>query len=177
MDQTALLAWRTIVTLLSLVHSNLKRDDTPKSKQNITRELKEELRLSDALAALCVRRNEVVAVVAKPDGSGNVRVIVSASFAPAKRPLNLSQSRSLPSKIWAFVGGFWLAQNPRANGPTTPSAMHSEVLPDPLSMPDSPDLPTLVDPEINVPQHLKVCISTDPSMANKLLEAFLIHEW
>ena len=150
LDKTeALHAFRTIVTMLSLIHSKGEGNDS--SLFWMCNDLKDELRLVDALAAICARKNEVVAIVAKHDGFGNIDAIGSVNLLHTKRP----QSAGVISD--PFVAP---SQNPIS------------ALPSPPVVPVA-DKSVLVDPEISVPQQLKDCASS----GGTLLQAFLTHEW
>jgi len=171
-DLRALHAWCTIVMMLSLIHS--KRPDKDSNQALISRELKDKLWLVDALAAICIRRNEIIATVAKPDGLGNVQVIASACFIHTRRLLIISHQSS-GNFLQRFLGLF-IAQNPCPTTNATVSLDSTVSLDPPLSPASAvPVAGTsfLVDPETSAPQHLKDCASS----ADKLLQAFLTYEW
>ncbi len=155
----ALQAFRTIVTLLSLIQS--ERKDEKQNTHNA--EVKKELQLLDALAGVAIRKNDVVAVVARPDGSGNLQVIASVthSIRTRERLTAPQQSSGCFQYLW-----FWLARNAR-------SILGATQLSTAASPPPLPSAtPNPVDPESSVPQHLKDCASSED-----LLRVFLTHEW
>ena len=162
----ALLAFRTIITMLSLIQS--ERDTENGVAKQVSSQEKRDLRILDALAAISVRRNDVVAVAAQHDKSGNVQVILSVHFVQAgltiTRKPNPSIGPTAFEKLWRFL----VARNPRAMKPSlaaASTATNSAASPSPI-------ITEPLDPESSVPQHLKEC---DPGP--KLLEAFLCSEW
>jgi hypothetical protein len=149
------------VTLLSLIQS--ERKDEKRDTHNA--EMKKELQLLDALAGVAVRKNDVVAVVARPDGSGNLQVIASVthSIRTRERLTAPQQSSGCFQYLW-----FWLARNARSTLGAPQSSTNSAASPPPLPS----ATPNPVNPESSVPQHLKDCAGSED-----LLRVFLTHEW
>jgi hypothetical protein len=80
-DLEALYAFRTIITMISLIRS-AKRIPEKRFKDG-----SRELKIVDALAAIVIREHGVAAVASNPDsGSGRVEVFTSVSFVLAQNP-------------------------------------------------------------------------------------------
>jgi len=160
-DRTrALHALRTIVTMLSLIQSERKDE-----KQDVlSSEMKKELQILDAFAAVAVRKNDVVAVAANPDGSGNFEVIASVHFIRPRERLTAPQQS--PVANLRRLLSLYMARNPRKPALETAkqSSTNSAASPNPV--------PNLVDPELSVPQFLKDSLSGE-----HLLEVFLTRVW
>ena len=144
----ALHAFRTITTMLSLIHRDSTRgtaSNRPKGSQE-----KHLLQLLDAFAAVLLRNNGVIAVTAQPyDGSGKVEVLTS--YFHNEEPLIISQPVSAADRFLNLLRNVFVAQNPRDL-----TVKRREV----------------VDPETSVPD---VCKGIpDPSA---LLTAFLTNIW
>ena len=78
-DLDALYAFRTIITMLSLIRSE---KETPKEQ---VKHGSKELKIVDALAAVIIREHGVAAVAAvAPDNSGAIQVFTSVSFLVAQ---------------------------------------------------------------------------------------------
>jgi hypothetical protein len=119
----ALYAFRTITTMLSLIQST---KGTAGNRPKFGANEKQLLQLLDALAAVLVRNNGVIAVTARPyDGSGKVEVLTS----------HLGNGESLTiSQPFQFLRNVFISQNPR-----DPTVKQQEV----------------VDPETSVPSNFK----------------------
>jgi hypothetical protein len=98
----AIYAFRTITTMLSLIHSTR---DTAGNRPNFRDGEKQLLRLLDALAVVLLRSNGVIAVTARPyDGSRKVEVLAS----------HLSKGESLTiTQPFQFLRNVFISQNPR----------------------------------------------------------------
>jgi len=141
----ALSAFRTITTMLSLIQSVR---DTAGNVSNADSSDKPELTILDAFAALTIRHHGVVALTAKPDRSTDFQVLATADLKSGD--MNHSQPSSTPSqskKRWPWE--IHLTQNPRDR---------------------SVERPTVVDPEAQIPKHLK-------DAGSDLLKSFLTYEW
>jgi len=80
-DLDALYAFRTIITMLSLIRSE---KETPKEQ---VKHGSKELKIVDSLAAVIIREHGVAAVAAvAPDNSGAIQVFTSVSFLVAQNP-------------------------------------------------------------------------------------------
>ena len=91
----AILAFRTITTMLSLIPSPIK---TTSGQKEFTREQRTELRVLDALAGVIVREHEVAAVMAKPYNGFNIQVIASVNLNNSEPALSITQQgQSSPS--------------------------------------------------------------------------------
>ena len=141
----ALSAFRTITTMLSLIQSVR---DTAGNVSNADSSDKLELTILDVFAALTIRHHGVVALTAKPDRSTDFQVLATADLKSGD--MNHSQPSSTPSqskKHWPWK--IYLTQNPRDR---------------------SVERPTVVDPEAQIPKHLK-------DAGSDLLKSFLTYEW
>ena len=90
-------AFRTITMMLSLIQTGMDISDIRFNPTQQDRELGQELKILDALAAVCVRNNEIVAVVAaQPDeGSDVTQVIASVTHLNGRKAnVNVPQSAS-----------------------------------------------------------------------------------
>jgi hypothetical protein len=80
-DLEALYAFRTIITMISLIRS--AKRIAKKRIKNGSRELK----VVDALAAIVIREHGVAAVASNPDsGSGRIEIFTSVSFVLVENP-------------------------------------------------------------------------------------------
>ncbi len=144
----ALYAFRTITTMLSLIHSTRGKATGNRSKPG--RGEKELLQLLDAFAAVLLRNNGVIAVTAQPyDGSGIVEVL--ASYFHNEEPLIISQPASVAEHFMHLLRNTFVVQNPRDFTVKKQG---------------------VVDPETSVPQLYKGI-----SDRSKLLNTFLTHTW
>jgi hypothetical protein len=110
----AIYAFRTITTMLSLIHST--RIDTTRNQSNVASHEKQRLQVLDALAAVLIRNNGVVAVTARGgshdnlDDSGKVEVL--ASFL-GNAGNSLTHFISQPALPFGFLRNIFISQNPR----------------------------------------------------------------
>lgn len=104
----ALYAFRTINTMLSLIHSTR---GTASNRPKLENQEKQLLQLLDVFAAVLLRNNGVIAVTAKPyDGSGKVEVL--ASYSHNEEPLIISQPVSTVSHFVHLLWNVFVVQNP-----------------------------------------------------------------
>jgi hypothetical protein len=147
----ALHAFRTIVMMLSLIQSKRVSNGNP---DVISPKSKEELAILDALACVCVRRNEVVAALSTKHATADrdIQVLLSVFF--NKESLTVSQQTPQSSnQVMGNVKSFFVTHNPRK----TTTDKHAII----------------VHPEIEVPKHLTDCASN----GDRLLTTYLIREW
>lgn len=141
----AIHAFRTITTMLSLIQSTR---GPAGNQENL---VDSQLQLLDALAALLVRNNGVIAVTAMPyDDSGKVEVL--ASYTGNRESLITPQPQSA-SPIMNILRNFLVSQNPRDS---TVNLKKPEV----------------VDPQTLIPGHFKDILDS-----KLLFEAFLTDIW
>ena len=145
----AIHAFRIITTMLAYINSTRGTADNRPRKNNKIGNQKELLRLLDALAAVLIRVDGVIAVTARPyhDGSGKVEVL--ASYLDSGKSLTISQPRP-NGDLLNTIRNILISQNPRSSSVEKP----------------------VVNSDASVPNSFKKI--TDPS---KLLYAFLFREW
>jgi hypothetical protein len=148
----ALLAFRTITTMLSLLQTTIGNDTSGKELNSANS--RKSLAVLNALAAVVTREHGVAAVVSNLT-SENTEVVIS--IIPDREPLTISQlpSGSVAQEFMGLVFRFWTTQNPRYLMPAT-------------------DL-NISDPEAAAPKQLKK--KQFASDGNKLLVAFLMNYW
>jgi len=137
-------AFRTITTMLSLIPTGTNISD-PEPKP-VPQHLAQELKLLDSLAAVLVRKDEIVAVVAEPhagpeEGSKDIQVIASVTH-----PSHDHSGKAEPT-IAQHLGNlfsFLVSRNPR-----------KDDLKDQDQQMVNPDDPIIIDPEDQVPDYLK----------------------
>ena len=105
-----LLAFRSIITMLSYIQSNGRLSTEEGPIATGTNDYKE-LRLLDALSAVLVREHEITAVVAQPYDGSNLRVFASVIHPSNALLLPNSDHQSLWSRIWNFT----IFMNPRVD--------------------------------------------------------------
>lgn len=137
-------AFRTITTMLSLIPTGTNISD-PQPKP-VPQHLAQELKLLDSLAAVLVRRDEIVAVVAEPqagpeEGSRDIQVIVSVTHPShdhsGKAELTIAQHLG---NLFSFL----VSRNPRKDDL---KGQDQQMV--------NPDDPIIIDPEEHVPADLK----------------------
>jgi hypothetical protein len=114
----ALYAFRTIITMLSLIQSEKRI-----SEERIKRHSSQELKIVDALAAIIIRENGVAAVAANPpDGSGTIQVFTSVSFWVAQNPREPERKNPEASSTGPFIvdPNINTPEHLKANGITKP---------------------------------------------------------
>ena len=148
----ALLAFRTITTMLSLIQSNANTDsDAGLNVKNSRKELK----ILNAFATVAIREYGVAAVVAAPyDQSGNIQVLASVSYLNHDEGQLTIPQPSLSNKVTDYLSRFLFNLNPEA----------------PV---DSPNPPTIVESGSGVPPHLIRCADK----RFELLMTFLTSNW
>ena len=75
---TAILAFRTVTTMLALIQSPNEIASTGR-KEDLLPQQRRQLRVLDALAAVAVRQHEIVAVMSKDYNGFNIEVIASVN--------------------------------------------------------------------------------------------------
>jgi hypothetical protein len=161
--QQALLAFRTITKMLSLIPM-APTDATSHTTnlKDLSKAQRKDLNVLDALATTLVRRHEVVAVVAKDYDGAQLQVLASVStMMPDLDNFSQNIPKSRPS--WNPIQ--WLiTANARNIKENKNNKEDSQTI-------RSGKNPTLVDPNIKISEKL--------SMAHPeaLLETFLQHEW
>jgi hypothetical protein len=164
-----LLAFRTIITMLSALGSHNTRLHGELSIDNTTTTTDERvlLRLLDALSAVLVRRYEITAVVAHPYGGNDVQVFVSVVHS------NRTKSLLQPSQAGnRCLRNHTVAINPR----------HTPVNSVVDSLMNSTSLPRLTADYGIIPQDLvdaanKSEANRDKAINSPVLEVFLKNHW
>jgi hypothetical protein len=141
--------------MLSLIQTGMDISDIRFDPTQQDHELGQELKILDALAAVCVRKNEIVAVVAaQPDEGSDVTQVIASVTHLNGRKANLTVPQSASSwidRLWSFL--------------VTPNPRRDETE-DSLSLARS--TPTIIDPEDQVPVDYKEC-----DTSYMLLKSFL----
>lgn len=166
--KNALLAFRTITTMLSLIQSR-KKPTTDRYIKPTHPELSVKLKVLDALAAITIRQYGVAAVIAKAEAFGTIQVLVSVTFLKRhKAVLTVPQSSSTKMADFfkrfkpSVLKGDWgilYTRNPRRDGKT------------PMDSLDGDNHPVIINPVDMVPKHLRGKKGSD------LLTTFLTHDW
>jgi hypothetical protein len=133
--RTCLLAFRTIITMLSSIQSSNTRLDVEIKARIIGTGDKDlgELKVLDALSAVLIRENETIAVVARPSSCRDNDGSILQVFASVVNPINSKPllQYSANHSFWNLARSFIIAPNPR-NAMTnnhTDSLMNSTLLP------------------------------------------------
>lgn len=110
----AILAFRTITTMLSLIQSPSKVTNAGRNEPSALQRY--DLRVLDALSAIVVREHEIAAVMAKPYDGTDVQVFASVeAFEPALTiPHQYQPSDSKDSIVWNPLNWFMVTPNPRS---------------------------------------------------------------
>jgi hypothetical protein len=166
LDTQAILAFRTITTMLSTIQSPTKIASTV--VQRLPNEQRRELRVLDALSAVAVRQHEIVAVTAKSYGGANVEVLMSVNI--LEPALNIYQHSGAQS-TWNALRWFRITPNPRDSAKNLKDKIDSLTIKTSSSGKSSMKL---VDPSATVSLELSEAgkVSND-----KLLATFLQTEW
>jgi hypothetical protein len=156
----AILAFRTITTMLSLIQSPTETIISGKNKN--PDDQRRELKVLDVFSAVAVRQHEIVAVTAKRDDGPNLPVLISVNNLESEFDISQQQQQSESSRAWHPLRWF-ITPNPR-DAAKNPGDEQD-------SLTTQSRLITLVDPNLG--------ISSDLSMASpdKLLNTFLETEW
>ena len=149
-DLEAHYAFRTIITMLSLIRSE-KGIHEERVKHGY-----KELKIVDALAAVIIREHGVGAVVVNPsDGSGTIEVFASVTYPKDQLIIPQPSGGSFLDTCLSFL----TAQNPRRkDSKKNPEASSKD--------------PIIIDPARAIPQHLKGI-----QKPSDLLQAFLENDW
>ena len=115
-------AFRSVTILLSAIQNRpLAFDDTA----NLSRKVRYELKVLNALATIAVTDNDVVAVAAKHNAESVLNLIVMCThhgIMPKPR------SSELPDSAPRFLPDFLFSFNPRPKKSTLPSNDHPEIM-------------------------------------------------
>jgi hypothetical protein len=117
-----LLALRTIISMLSLIHSSSGRSSNDKAPMGGKVDRKQ-LKVLDALSALFIRRYEITAVVASPpNNASNLQVFTSVSnpsdaeLSESLQPDSNSENQPEGRGLWTqFCNNFIVSVNPRSD--------------------------------------------------------------
>jgi hypothetical protein len=150
----AILAFRTITTMLSLIQPTNRNNTEP---TNVSKEQRYELRVLDALSAVLVRRHEIAAVMTKHNNGSGIQVLASANnLEPALLTIPQSEGVSSRSPLRWFI-----TPNPRDPARNPNSKLDS--------LTTQSIVPALVDPDTGISEQL--------SNAEDLLNTFLQTQW
>jgi len=151
----AILAFRTITTMLSLIQSPTEITST--GEKDLSKEQRDKLRVLDALSAVIVRQHEIAAVMAKPSNGDKIEVLASVNHLdPTFDIPQLSDSR-LDRLRWLIT------PNPRDPLKNKKSKIDS--------LTTRATSVTLVDTNTKISEKLSTADS------DKLLDTFLLNEW
>lgn len=154
----AILAFRTITTMLSLISSPTKVTIT--GQKNISDAERHELRVLDALSSVVVRKYEIAAVVAKRYDGANIEILASVNL---ENPHINPQQHQHTERSWNPLRLFMVSPNPR-----DPARNPKDKID---SMTTRNTLPTLVDPDIGISEALSM------AQPENLLKTFLETQW
>lgn len=161
----ALLAFRTITTMLSLIQSPTEVTNT--GQKDISRVQRHDLRVLDALSAVIVREHEVAAVMAKPYNGASVEVFASVNN--LEPPHIIPQQSQHARDLFSLFRQFIITPNPR--DPSTKSNLNDEV----DSLTTQRTFMTVVDPNPGIiAEHYQPSI---PGSGEGLLDMFLQFRW
>lgn len=149
-----ILAFRTIITMLSLIQSRAKQDAAAPGTVNEQQELK----VLDALAAVLLREHEITAVVAKPHNGPTVEVFVSVVHPNYAKPF---PTQRLDKGLLEWVLEYFVIFNPRNQ------MVHDQS----DSLINRTTLPCIVNPNDNLP---KILVGKENE---GLLNTFLQCQW
>ena len=141
----AILTFRTITTMLSLIQS-----PTEVTKSGITgqKDISDphcrDLRVLDAISALAIRKYEIAAVMAKCHNEANIQVLVSANNS---EPV-LTIPQQYPDSDLSFLQWFMITPNP--HDPKKNSKNKTD------SLATRYTYPTLVDPKTQISEELSM---------------------
>lgn len=161
-DEDAILAFRTITTMLSLIQSPTETTST-RAKEVPSKDKRRELKILDALSAVAVRRYEIVAVVAKSYNGSNLEVIASVDNAVPALNIHQQDGRSLAALKSSFQ--WFITPNPRDAG----RKGNRNIKPDSLTTRNQ--CMTLVEP------HTQISEKLSKANPDNLLDVFLQNEW
>lgn len=158
----AILAFRTITTMLSLIQSPTETTST-REKEDFTKDKRRELKILDALSAVAVRRFEIVAVVAKSYNGSNLEVIASVNNAGPALNIHQQDSGSLAALKTSFQ--WFITPNPR----NADRKSNRKIKEDSLTT--RKQHMTLVEP------HTQISEKLSKANSDNLLDVFLENEW
>jgi hypothetical protein len=156
-----LLAFRTIITMLSQLHTPKTRSAT-NTPMATTKEHRRDLRVLDALSVVLIREHEITAVMAKPYDGCNIQVFASVVDSGNAEP-PLQPDAELASGVWGvgeWFRNFTIALNPRYK----PIYGHSD------SLINSTLLPTIGDHQ--VPEELVTAAKENLPVLNIFFEKY-----
>jgi hypothetical protein len=162
-----LLAFQTIITMLSLIQSPARL--TIKAPIGTTNEDRRALRLLDALSTVLIRRFEITAVVARPydESTGNLQVFASVVLPSETEPLLQPSKGSNDQDFWSRVRNFAVATNPR----------NTKINGNIDSLMNSTSLPIIGDRQEKVPEELVNAAKLEGEGNTPLLNTFLETNW
>lgn len=157
----AILAFRTITTILSMIQSPEIANTEPKT---LTIPQRKELRVLDSLASLANRQHEIVAATTalpaqSSSGDCGAKIQVMLSIAD---PIDSELALTSPQKTWFQWA---LSMNARRDPPKFPPTRQDEM--------------EIKDPNTSISLTLKKLMSEEPSKVSnqKLLHSYLLTEW
>jgi hypothetical protein len=154
-----LLAFRTIITMLSCIQSSNTRLAT-KAGPTRTEKDRAELRVLDALSTVLIRRHEITAVVARPHDGINFQVFASVAYPSNAEPLLQPDDKGL----WSRICNFTVTTNPRV------SKMHTRT----DSLINLSSIPVIGDHQDQVPGEL---VTAAKENSTDVLNIFLKTHW
>lgn len=161
----AILAFRTITTILSLIQSGRPTtvSASDSGTEQINKNTRHELRVLDALSAVIVRRYEIAAVMTKRYDGSKIEVLISVNDT-SEPVLTFPQQNQHSGKLPGWLQRFIVTPNPR-----DPDKNKDNLKTDSLTTRNT--TPRLADPNIGISEAL--------SMADRgnLLKTFLQTEW
>lgn len=168
--EAAILAFRTITTMLSLINSPTEITRSGK-KGGPSKDERRDLKLLDALAALTVRRHEIVAIMSTGNNQFGLEVLVSVNnMDPTLNiPQHSSESHRHRDASWTLKTPIrWLiTPNPRDHA----RRGNEKDKIDSLTRTRQETSMTLVDPDTKISQQLST------ATPDNLLKTFLLTEW
>lgn len=158
-DTQLLYAFRSIMLMLSLIHSRKRITNT---KFETAPDLRKELKTLDALAAIAIRHHGVAtATMAKHNNATatlEVLTIPDSPFTHFPGPTISQTSSTTKVNDWGIMN-FLLTLNPRSD-----CSINKEPTNGPLRS-------LIVDPDTKIPERLKLCEESD------LLKTYLMNVW
>ena len=160
-----LLAFRTIITMLSYIQSHngaVTRRTGPTATDEKDCNPVRVLRVLDALSTVMTRQHEIIAALAKPYNGFTIQVFASVVYSNKAEPLFQPGAES-DQDLWSWVCKYILVPNPRdtkVNGHID-SLMNKTLL------------PFIGDHQDKVPQELVTTVKENPPV----LDIFLQNHW
>jgi hypothetical protein len=161
-----LLAFRTIVTMLSFIHSPNGRLPAERGPIGTDKKDLKELRVLDALSAILIRQHEIMAVVAHPYNGSTLQVFVSVVYPSKAKPLLQPEGNSEAQTFMSWVRNFTFAANPRF------SPINRDDKDD--SLMNKQPFPLIKDYENGIPEDLVTAAKIENA---SLLDIFLKTYW